>query len=229
VEVLDTLVRALHPIVPFVTEEIWQALNTIAPRRGLLATRAPVESVCVAPWPKGDDIPDDPGARAQVELWMAGISALRNIRAERNIPREAKLEPVIRLAEAEHDAMNAGLPKFRTMAGVGDWRLLATDAPLPEDTEAARGRGEVAAQVLPRLEILVPLGAFIDRDAEKAKLIKGIQDIDKQLAGIDAKLSNASFVERAPAELVETQRQKRADLADRRNALETLLSSFEKG
>jgi len=83
--------------------------------------------------------------------------------------------------------------------------------------------------VLPRLEILVPLGAFIDRDAEKAKLIKGIQDIDKQLAGIDAKLSNASFVERAPAELVETQRQKRADLADRRNALETLLSSFEKG
>ncbi|MBI1322830.1 valine--tRNA ligase [bacterium] len=228
VEVLDTLVRLLHPIVPFVTEEIWQALNAIAPRRGLLASRTPAESVCIAPWPKADDIPDDPGARAQVELWMAGISALRNIRAERNIPRDARLEPVIRLAGADHEAMNAGLPKFRTMAGVGDWRLLASDAALPADTEAARERGEVAAQVLPRLEILVPLGAFIDRDAEKAKLQKGIQDIDKQLAAIDAKLSNASFVERAPAELVETQRQKRADLVERRQALESLSKTFEK-
>jgi len=219
----------LHPIVPFVTEEIWQALGTIAPKRGLLATRSTVESVCIAPWPKAGDIPDDPNARSQVELWMAGISALRNIRAERNLPRDAKLEPVIRLNLADHEAMSAGLPKFRTMAGIGDWTLIGPDAPLPAEAEAARSRGEVAAMVLPRLEILVPLAAFIDRDAEKVKLLKALQDIDKQIAGIDAKLSNASFVERAPADLVETQRQKRADLADRRQAIETLLKNFENG
>lgn len=229
VEVLDTLVRLLHPIVPFVTEEIWQALSVIAPRRGLFATRASVESVCIAPWPKAEDIPDDPKARSQVELWKDGISALRNVRAERNLPRDAKLEPVIRLLEADLSAMEAGLPKFRTMAGVGSWRLITTSDALPDDVQKARDRGELAAQVLPRLEILVPLGAFIDKDAERIRLTKSLQDIEKQIAGIDAKLGNASFVERAPAELVATQRQKREELADRRQAVETLLKSLDNG
>ena len=98
---------------------------------------------------------------------------------------------------------------------------------LPEDIEQARARGELAAKVLDRLEILVPLGQFIDKEAEKVKLRKSLADLEKQIGGIDAKLGNASFVERAPAELVLQQRQKREELQARRGAVVELLAALE--
>lgn len=229
VEVLDALVRLLHPIVPFVTEQIWHSLATVAPKRGLFATRPISESICIAPWPQPDEFPQDDLARTQVDLWKDGISALRNIRAERNLPREAKLEPVIRLASSDVGAMRAGLTMFQTMAGIGGWTVLDTAAALPAEIDAARAKGELAAKVLERQEILVPLGQFIDKDAEKAKHRKALTDLDKQIAGIDGKLNNASFVERAPAELVAQQRQKRDELAARRESVQELLTSLENG
>ena len=230
VEVLDALVRLLHPIVPFVTEQIWHCLATVAPKRGLFATKHISESICIATWPKPEEFPLDDLARSQVDLWKDGISALRNIRAERNLPRDGKLEPVIRLTgAADVAAMKAGLTMFQTMAGIGGWAVLDSSEPLPAEIEAARAKGELAAKVLERQEILVPLGQFIDKDAEKAKHRKALVDLEKQIAAIDGKLGNASFVERAPAELVAQQRQKRDELAARRESVQDLLTSLENG
>ena len=228
VEVLDTLVRLLHPIVPFVTEQIWQSLAIVAPKRGLFATRPAAESICVAAWPKLEDFLLDTAAQSQVDMWKEGISALRNIRAERNLPRDARPEPVIRVAGADLAAMTAGLTMFQTLAGIGGWQLFDQSAGLPAEVEASRERGELAAKVLEKMEILVPLGSFIDKDAERIKHQKSLQDLDKQIAGIDGKLGNASFIERAPAELVAQQRQKRDELASRRASVQELLSNLEK-
>jgi len=228
VEVLDTLVRLLHPIVPFVTEQIWQSLAIVAPKRGLFATRPAAESICVAAWPKPEDFLLDTAAQSQVDMWKEGISALRNIRAERNLPRDARPEPVIRVAGADLAAMTAGLTMFQTLAGIGGWQLFDQSAGLPAEVEASRERGELAAKVLEKMEILVPLGSFIDKDAERIKHQKSLQDLDKQIAGIDGKLGNASFIERAPAELVAQQRQKRDELASRRASVQELLSNLEK-
>ncbi len=227
VEVLDTLVRLLHPIVPFVTEQIWQSLAVVAPIRGVFASRNSAESICVAPWPKVEDLPADDHAQSRVDLWKDGISAIRNIRAERNLPKDARPVPVMRVAAGEMESLAAGLAMFQTMAGVGDWRVVNSAEDLPEDIEQARARGELAAKVLDRLEILVPLGQFIDKEAEKVKLRKNLADLEKQIGGIDAKLGNASFVERAPAELVLQQRQKREELQARRGAVVELLAALE--
>jgi valyl-tRNA synthetase len=228
VEVLDTLVRLLHPIVPFVTEQIWQSLAVVAPKRGLFATRPAAESICIAAWPKPEDFLLDTAAKSQVDMWKEGISALRNIRAERNLPRDARPEPVIRVAGTDLAAMTAGLTMFQTLAGIGGWQLFDQSAGLPAEVEASRERGELAAKVLEKMEILVPLGSFIDKDAERIKHQKSLQDLDKQIAGIDGKLGNASFIERAPAELVAQQRQKRDELASRRASVQELLSNLEK-
>jgi valyl-tRNA synthetase len=227
VEVLDTLVRLLHPIVPFVTEQIWQSLARVAPNRGLFATRSSAESICVSPWPLAAEIPADDEAQSRVDLWKEGISAIRNIRAERNLPKDARPVPVMRVAAAEIDSLAAGLTMFQTMAGIADWRIVDSTEALPADIEQARAKGELAAKVLERVEILVPLGQFIDKDAERAKLRKSLADLEKQIGGIDAKLGNASFVERAPAELVAQQRQKREELESRRAAVVELLSALE--
>ena len=228
VEVLDTLVRLLHPIVPFVTEQIWQSLAVVAQKRGLFATRSGAESICIAAWPKPEDFLLDTAAKSQVDMWKEGISALRNIRAERNLPRDARPEPVIRVANADLAAMTAGLTMFQTLAGIGGWQLFDQSAGLPAEVEASRERGELAAKVLEKMEILVPLGSFIDKDAERIKHQKSLHDLDKQIAGIDGKLGNASFIERAPAELVAQQRQKRDELASRRASVQELLSNLEK-
>lgn len=227
VEVLDTLVRLLHPIVPFVTEQIWQSLAVVAPIRGVFAARNSAESICVAPWPKVEDLPADDLAQSRVDMWKDGISAIRNIRAERNLPKDARPVPVMRVAAGEMESLAAGLAMFQTMAGVGDWRVVNSAEDLPEDIEQARARGELAAKVLDRLEILVPLGQFLDKEAEKVKLRKNLADLEKQIGGIDAKLGNASFVERAPAELVLQQRQKREELQARRGAVVELLAALE--
>ncbi|MFM7128747.1 MAG: hypothetical protein ACKO0V_05255, partial [bacterium] len=148
-------------------------------------------------------------------------------RAERNLPKDARPVPVMRVAAAEVESLAAGLTMFQTMAGIGDWRVVDVAEALPADIEQARARGELAAKVLDRVEILIPLGQFIDKDAERVKLRKSMADLEKQIGGIEAKLGNASFVERAPADLVTQQRQKLEELQARRGAVLELLAALE--
>ena len=92
--VLDTLCRLLHPLMPFLTEQIWQPLGQLAPVRGIPDPRAAEPSVCIASWPCPQGWAD-PEARATVAQWQEKIQALRNLKAERNIPKEARIAPIL--------------------------------------------------------------------------------------------------------------------------------------
>ena len=95
--------------MPFVTEQIWQALNGVAPSRGLPRPGGGRESVCIAAWPAYPDRLDRRGGRRHVVgRWQAAIAAIRNLKAERNVPKDAKIAPILLANGAAAEALRAG-------------------------------------------------------------------------------------------------------------------------
>ena len=213
-EVLDGLCRLLHPVVPFLTESIWQALGQVAPTRGLLTPTLAAESVCIAPWPAYPTAWVDPEAESVVAQWQEKVAAIRNLRAERNVPASAKITPIILAAEPLLATLRRGEPFLRSLTNAATVTL-ATDHARP---------AEFASTVLIDAEIILPLDGLVDKEAERARVRKAITDIDKQLAAIRAKLGNEGFVARAPADVVAAQRLKEAELTAQQATLATLLS-----
>ncbi len=213
--VLDGLCRLLHPIVPFLTESIWQALGQVAPARGLPAPAPAAESVCIAPWPSYPADWLDPEAESVVAQWQEKVAALRNLRAERNVPDRAKIRPMIVASEPVASILRAGESFIRALTGSETLTVAA---------EADR-TGETAVLVLADAEIILPLEGLIDKQAEAARLRKSLADLDKQLGAIQAKLKNEGFIARAPVEVVDQQRAKEAELLAQKAAIEALLRS----
>jgi len=192
--VLETVLRALHPVIPFITEEIWQS---VAPKLGIRA-----ESILVRAWPNADDIPIDEAATAEVEWFKNVLSGIRRIRAEMNITPGK----VIPLLLADGDASDrARAAKFAAQISF----LARVDAPqwiAPGADEPA-----AAAAVVGSLRVLIPLAGLIDLGAEKARLAKEIAKIEGEIKKCENKLGNANFVANAPAEVVAQERQRIAD------------------
>ena len=210
---LDGLCRLLHPIMPFVTEQVWQGLNDLAPVRGFLEPKAADESVCIAPWPTPLGWPDET-ARQTVDQWCEAIKAIRNLRAERNLPKEAKIAPIIVAQGTVAEYLRQGEPFLRSL-------VPAESVTIVSSTERP---AECAVAVLPDAEIILPLEGLIDKEAERAKMRKSLADFEKQIGGLRAKLSNESFVARAPAEVVAQARSKLAELEAQRDAVASLLN-----
>ncbi|WP_435019332.1 valine--tRNA ligase [Tundrisphaera sp. TA3] len=212
--VLDGLCRLLHPIMPFLTESIWQALGQVAPVRGLPEPGPAAESVCIAPWPEYPKAWDDAEAEGIVLQWREKVAAIRKLRAESKVPEKAKIAPILIAAEPAASTLRAGEAFIRALTDSKSLEVVAEVADRPKDCAVA---------VLGDAEILLPLLGLIDKEAETARLRKSLADLDKQLAAIRAKLGNEGFVARAPAEVVAQQRQKEADLAAQRATIEALL------
>ena len=212
-EVLDGLCRLLHPVVPFLTESIWQALGQVAPTRGLLEPTPAAESVCIAPWPEYPSAWINAEAEAVVAQWQEKVAAIRNLRAERNVPASSKIHPVIVVAEPLLSTLRLGEPFLRALTNASTVTIVA---------EFAKP-AEFASTVLGDAEIILPLDGLVDKDAEQARHRKAITDIDKQLAGIRSKLGNEGFIARAPADVVTAQRAKEAELVGQKSTLEALL------
>ena len=213
--VLDVLCRLLHPIMPFLTEQIWQPLGQLAPSRGFPEPVEAAPSVCVAPWPTPAGC-DDAEARATVAQWKEKIQAIRNLRAERNVPKDAKIKPWILADGPVADQIRAGDAFIRSLTGAASLTVAASDGQPPADSAVA---------VLADAEVVLPLEGLIDKEAEQAKLRKSRADLEKQIAPLRAKLANESFVSRAPAEVVEASRAKLAELEAQFEAVEGLLKS----
>ena len=218
--VLDGLCRLLHPIMPFVTEQVWQALNQVAPKRLDPATLEWVnaaESVCIASWPvyheRLTSRADDDAVVAQ---WQEKITALRNLRAERGVPPSAKIAPLIAATGNVAEALNRGCLHIQALAACESVRVVGS---------AERPPGAAVA-VLTDAEIILPLEGLIDKEAETARHRKSLADIDKQLAGHQNKLNNESFVVNAPAAVVDQTRAKVAELQSQRAAIAALLAAL---
>jgi valyl-tRNA synthetase len=192
--VLESVLRALHPVIPFITEEIWAS---VGPKLGL--TEA---SLMHRPWPNAGEIIQDNAATAEIEWFKNVLSGIRKIRSEMNIS-PAKVIPLL---FADGDANDhTRVTKFAAQIGF----LARTEA--PQWIEAGTDEPASAAAVVGTLRVMIPLAGLIDLDAEKARLTKEITRIEVEIKKCEGKLGNANFVANAPAEVVVQERQRIAD------------------
>jgi valyl-tRNA synthetase len=215
--VLDGLCRLLHPIVPFVTEQVWSALGQVAPVRGYPQPKSSEESVCIAQWPEYPAAWNDPEAVAIVDRGRDAISAIRNLRSENRVPDSAKIKPIVVAPEENLERYRSEESLICSLTNSSEIRFAtAIDRPRPS-----------ASTVLIDAEIILPLEGLLDLEAERARHEKSKKDLLAQLASIDQKLSNESFVARAPSELVEKQRTRRSELIDQLKTIDELIRSLE--
>jgi len=192
--VLETVLRALHPVIPFITEEIYQ---NVAPRLGLTET-----SVYARPYPLAADFAHDDSASAEIEWFKAVLSGVRKIRSEMNIAPGKTIPLLLADGDAVDRARSA---KFAAQIAF----LARTET--PAWIEAGAGEPAAAAAVVGSLRVLIPLAGLIDLSAEKTRLAKEIGKIESEIKKCEGKLGNANFVANAPAEVVTQERQRIVD------------------
>jgi len=206
--VLDQLLRLLHPFMPFLTEELWHRLPGV-PADAFLAREA---------FPEASGQWRDAAAEEEMAPVVAVIEAIRTIRGESNLSPAARFRAVVhsdrpRLREALHRASGYVLP----LAGLSG---LAVGGPGPRPPQSASWVGE-------GLQVFVPLAGLLDLSEERARLGKELVRLESDLAGLRRKLDNPSFVAKAPAEVVEKDRTRIAELEQRKSKLKENLSRIE--
>ena len=217
--VLDALLRLLHPIVPFLTEEVWQLLNQVVPERSLdggvgnpspspsLQGRGmPAVSVCIADWPVADKSRIDATIETQFADFQAVLGAVRELRMGQNIaPREA-VEFSVRCDAATAKLLEPMAPYFLQMAKATAiaWGSQTTPPEIAASSQVAGARGPI--------EVHLDVSRFIDPEAEKLRLTKQLDQLEGFVKSMEAKLGNENFVSRAPADVVQQQRDKLAEV-----------------
>jgi valyl-tRNA synthetase len=192
--VLEAALRALHPIIPFITEEIWQSL---APQLGLNET-----SILERRYPLAADFAVDETASSEIEWFKAVLTGVRKIRSEMSIA-PGKTIPLLLADGNAEDRRRA--EKFAAQIQF----LARCDAPRWLDADEAEPAA--AAAVVGSLRILIPMAGLIDLGAERARLDKEIARIEGEIGKCEGKLGNAKFVDHAPAAVVEQERTRLAD------------------
>ncbi|HXG22464.1 MAG TPA: valine--tRNA ligase [Methylomirabilota bacterium] len=202
--VLDTIMRLLHPLMPFISEEIWHALH---PERAN-------DSIMVQPFPTVDEALIDEDAEQRMGLVMDVIRSVRNIRSEMNLPPSQELTAVIIPKTEIVEAQLRRHEEFmRRLARLGEVRY-------QHNGERPRG---AALAVIENAEVYVPLAGLVNLQEETKRLEKEIGKVTNELAGVQRKLSDPKFLERAPEEVVGKDRDRAAQLEEKRQSLEKSL------
>ncbi|HEY4555052.1 MAG TPA: valine--tRNA ligase, partial [Lysobacter sp.] len=205
--VLERLLSLLHPLIPFVTEELWQA---VAPKLGIDET-----TIMLRPYPVAGDLAahlagDGAQVEAQVEWLKAVISSVRRIRSELNVAPSKQVTLLLAEGSADDRARAARFDsQLRFLC-----RLEAIDT--VDDANAAPAS---AAAVVGALRLLVPLEGLVDLGAERARLDKELKRVDGEIAKSQGKLASETFVSNAPAAVVEQERKRLVDWNLQRDAL----------
>ena len=218
VHTLDSLLRLLHPMIPFITEEVWALLGEVAPERGLPEPQPASKHLIVAEWPSVDATRIDETIEKRFARFQATLGALREIRSRQGIKPKQPIEFSVTCADETVELLKPMEPYFQSMA-------MATSVGWGPDVKAP----STAATVnLPEVEVHVDLKDFIDVEAEKSRLTKEKERIAKSISGKEAKLSNDKFVGRAPAEIVERERVSLQELREQLKAVESALLDLPK-
>jgi len=215
---LDTLLRLLHPMMPFLTEDVWQRLAEFAPQRGLVDPQPPAESVMVAEWPRAIDAHRDPTIEASFGRFQEVLRGVREIRSRQNVPPRQSVDFCVRCDDETAALLQPMEPYFASMAAANALGWGPKVEPPAVNANA----------VLPGLEIFVDLEGLIDVEAEIARKRKELEKLDAQIAGKQKKLSNDNFISRAPADVVERERETLTQLQEKQSALTELLATLAK-
>jgi valyl-tRNA synthetase len=205
VYVLETSLRLLHPLMPHITEEIWQRL----PHEG--------ESIMLASWPQSNHAREDQEARQQMETLIALITSVRNIRSELNVPPQSR--PNLYVATGDFATgllVTDNADQIKRLARVDQILLSET---LPVLKSAARG-------VVSGMEIAVPLQGLIDLDKERERIEKEMVRKENEARALAGRLDNVSFVERAPGNVVDETRARHEELIGEIEKLRATLSAL---
>ncbi|WP_310833386.1 valine--tRNA ligase [Paenibacillus pedocola] len=193
--VLDRTLRLIHPFMPFITEEIWQHL----PHEG--------ETITLAQWPVYDAALENPEAVAEMNLLMDVIRAVRNIRAEVNVPMSKKVELIIKAGSEETLSIITRNDNY-----IGRFcNTSSFEAGLNPQTP-----DKVMSAVVTGAELLLPLSGLIDIEQEIIRLEKEVQTLNSEVERVEKKLGNQGFVAKAPAKVIEEERAKQADYSAKR-------------
>lgn len=204
--VLNNTLKLLHPFMPFISEAIWQHL----PHEG--------ESIMVSPWPAAQPELLDAAAETEMTLLMETIKAIRNMRAEVNVPPGRKSEVILQAGEGLGAIFTANAQYLRSLAASEP-----TVAPMSGDKPE-----NALTAVVNGVEIYLPLKGVIDVEKETARLSKELDGLAKEAARVAGKLANESFVAKAPAEVIEKERAKEREYREKQAAIKERLEYLAK-
>ncbi|GKS10416.1 valine--tRNA ligase [Paenibacillus chitinolyticus] len=204
--VLDRTQRLIHPFMPFISEEIWQHL----PHEG--------DTITLAAWPVYDAQFEAPEAVREMELLMDIIRAVRNIRAEVNVPMSKKIELLVKPSGQDIETILSRNEEYL--------RRFCSTSELSISAELASPDKAMTA-VVTGAELFLPLAGLIDIAQEVARLEKEMQTLIGEVTRIEKKLSNEGFIAKAPAKVIEEEKAKMADYADKRDKVVARLAELK--
>jgi valyl-tRNA synthetase len=210
---LDTLLRLLHPMIPFLTEDVWQRLNEIAPDRGIDLVESAAESIMRAPWPETDPARQDAEIEAQFARFQEVLRAVRDIRARQSVAPKTTLSFSVRCDAAVAELLRPMESYFTSMANAGA-------AGFGPDVTAPPLSAHVT---LSGMDVYVDLAELIDVPAEIARKKQEVEKLTGFIASKEKKLTNANFVDRAPADVVQKERDSLQELQDQLAAAKEVL------
>jgi valyl-tRNA synthetase len=217
VGVLDAIVRLIHPMMPFVSESIWQALNDAAFERGLPNPDPATESVMIAAWPSFPAAWQDNAIEQRIGRMQELVRSVREVRNRYNLDPRTPFVVYVRCSATVADDFRTLRPFIAQLAGVGKLEA-GPDVSKPS---------QAAGHLTPDFEAYVSLVGLIDPVAERKRLEKLLAEKRKFLQGLLAKLANENFVKNAPAEVVQQQREKAAEVEQQIATLEANIKELQ--
>ena len=208
--VLETTQRLMHPYMPFLSEEIWQHLHRVT------GAQPPVPSIMVAKWPTPAGFRDE-AAEEEMQVLMEIVRGIRNVRAEKQVEPGRQITAILQAPASRRAMLEEAVPYIQALARVGEVTFIDEAAPAPERAVAVIAGG---------VQVHLPLAGLVDLEQEVARLEKELAETVQQLAAVNARLSNAGFVSKAPAHVVQRERQRQEELAEKERLLRQRLAEL---
>ena len=215
---LDTILRLLHPIMPFVTEEIWQNLSQDhGLRQYPWDTNLIPPSIMVAAWPRPPETWQDPKTEKQFHTFLEIVSAIREIRSRQNIPPRKSVDVSICTPSDKQVLLTPMKSAIEAMA-------VCNVVALANGVQPVTGSAEISAA---DCDIFIDLAELIDVDAEITRLRRELEKLDKAIRAKQGKLNNEKFVSHAPPAIVQKERQQLADFEETRTKQSIILEELQ--